>query len=259
MARRSASVLGRGGKGDRLDTAAAADFRRKRRRVRPLVPRRDVQHLFQRARPPRRARARRSDGDFLRQPGHCDETPHHLRRTARRNGDAGGGAGRSRGRQGRPGHHLHADDSRGDRGDAGLRAHRRDPFGGFRRLRRQGARHPHRRRGAQAGAHRELRRRAGAARRIQAPARPRHRPVEEQAAILRRLPAAAARGQDDARARPRLGGAHRGARAPRASARPASKSPPPIRSISSTPRERPASPRAWCATTAATSSRWNGR
>ena len=144
-------------------------------------------------------------------------------------------------------------------GDAGLRAHRRDPFGGVRRLRRQGARHPHRRRRAQAGAHRELRRRAGAARRIQAPARPRHRPVEEQAAILRRLPAAAARGQDDARARPRLGGAHHGARAPRASARPASKSPPPIRSISSTPRERPARPRAWCATSAATSSRWNGR
>ena len=38
---------------------------------------------------------------------------------------------------GRPRHRLHADEHRGGGGDAGLRAHRRDPFGGVRRLLRQ--------------------------------------------------------------------------------------------------------------------------
>jgi hypothetical protein len=36
--------------------------------------------------------------------------------------------------EGRPGHHLHADGSRGGLCHAGLRAHRRDPLGGVRRL-----------------------------------------------------------------------------------------------------------------------------
>ena len=62
---------------------------------------------------------------------------------------------------------------------------------------------------AQAGAHRELRHRAGAARRIQAAARSGDRPGQAQAASLRRLPAAAARGQDGRGARPRLGRARR--------------------------------------------------
>ena len=51
--------------------------------------------------------------------------------------------------QGRPRADLHADDPRGDVRDARLRAHRRDPFGGLRRLRRGQPRHPHRRREAE--------------------------------------------------------------------------------------------------------------
>ena len=47
--------------------------------------------------------------------------------------------------QGRPRHHLHADGAGGGDRHAGLRADRRGPFGGVRRLRRQGARDPHRR------------------------------------------------------------------------------------------------------------------
>ena len=74
---------------------------------------------------------------------------------------------------GRPGADLHADDSRGDRRHARVRAHRRRSFGGVRRLRRQGARDPHRRRRAEGHSDRELRRRAGPDRRVQAAARSR--------------------------------------------------------------------------------------
>ncbi len=54
--------------------------------------------------------------------------------------------------QGRPGHRLHAHGARGGHRHAGLRPHRRDSLGGLRRLRRQGAGHPHRR--CQAQGHR---------------------------------------------------------------------------------------------------------
>ena len=46
--------------------------------------------------------------------------------------------------EGRPRHHLHADDPRGGLRDARLRAHRRDPLGGVRRLLAGLARRPHR-------------------------------------------------------------------------------------------------------------------
>ena len=58
---------------------------------------------------------------------------------------------------GRPGADLHADDSRGGVRDAGLRAHRRDPLGGVRRLRQRQPGQPHRRRAADG--HRQRRRR----------------------------------------------------------------------------------------------------
>ena len=54
------------------------------------------------------------------------------------------GAARARHRQGRPHHDLHAAVSGVDRADAGDGAHRRDPLGRVRRLRRAGARRPHR-------------------------------------------------------------------------------------------------------------------
>ena len=55
------------------------------------------------------------------------------------------GAGRE---AGRPRADLHADDPRGGVRDAGLRAHRRDPLGGVRRLRQRQPGQPHRRRRA---------------------------------------------------------------------------------------------------------------
>ena len=60
--------------------------------------------------------------------------PRHLSRTARERLPArerAEGAGRQ---EGRPGHDLPADDPRGGGRDAGLRPHRRDPFGRVRRL-----------------------------------------------------------------------------------------------------------------------------
>ena len=47
--------------------------------------------------------------------------------------------------EGRPRHHLYADGAGGGVRDARLRAHRRHPLGGVRRLCGEGARHPHRR------------------------------------------------------------------------------------------------------------------
>ena len=84
----------------------------------------------------------------------------HLSRAARPGGEARRRDRRAGRRQGRPGHHLHADDPRGGDGDAGLRAAGRGAFGGVRRLCRQRARHPHRRLPAQAGADRLVRHRA---------------------------------------------------------------------------------------------------
>jgi phenylacetate-CoA ligase len=66
-------------------------------------------------------------------------------------------------------------------GDARLRAHRRGPFRGVRRLRRQRAGDAHRRRQAEADPLRLLRHRAGPCRRLQAAARRGDRPGEAQA------------------------------------------------------------------------------
>ncbi len=59
--------------------------------------------------------------------------------------------------QGRPRLHLHADDPRGDRGDAGLRPHRRRPLGGVRRVQPRQPHRPHQRRRVQARDHRRRR------------------------------------------------------------------------------------------------------
>ena len=56
--------------------------------------------------------------------------------------------------EGRPRHHLHADEHRGGGGDAGLRPHRRDPLGGVRRLLRQEPARTHHRCERQCGHHR---------------------------------------------------------------------------------------------------------
>ena len=147
----------------------------------------------------------RAEGADLRQPRHQDHACLHLRRAARRGGHArrrAAGPGR---RQGRPRHHLHADGARGGDRHAGLRPHRRHPFGGVRRLCRAGAGNPHRRR--QAGRHplRLLRHRARPHRALQAAARRGHRARQAQAANRSDAAAADGRGVHDRRPRPRLG------------------------------------------------------
>ena len=136
LAARPARLLGRGGAGDRLDRAAARQiFDPERRRLRPLVRRRRLQHLLQRGRPPRRRRPRRAGRDHLRLAARRHQAHHHLsprcrpRRRCSPPSCADFGVGK------------------GDRvilympmvpeaviGDARLRAHRRDAFGGVRRL-----------------------------------------------------------------------------------------------------------------------------
>ena len=157
-------------------------------------------------------------------------------------------------RAGRPGDHLHADGARGGDRDARLRAARRDPLGGVRRLRRARARDPHRRREAEADPLGVLRHRGGPRDPLQAAARRGDRAGDAQARALHHPAAAAVRGGPAGG--PRSGLAGRGAGAQRLPT--ACRSPRPIRSTSSTPRAPPASPRAWCATTAAMPSRCTG-
>ncbi len=140
-------------------------------------------------------RPARPGGADPRQPRHRHAGALHLRRAARRRGDAGGRAGRRGRRRGRPRRHLHADGPRGDLRHAGLRAHRRRPFGGVRRLRGGRTRRPHRRRRAQADPHRLLRDRArphrplqAAARRGPAPRPPQARPLPRPGSARRRRP-----------------------------------------------------------------------
>jgi propionyl-CoA synthetase len=79
--------------------------------------------------------------------------------------------------QGGPGHRLHAHDPRGGCGHAGLCPDRRGSFGGFRRLCRQGAGHPHQRRQAQGDRFGLLRHRGQPGHRLQAAAGRGHRPL----------------------------------------------------------------------------------
>ena len=105
--------------------------------VLPVVPRRDAEHLLQRARPARRRRPRRPPALIYDSPVTGTQHDAHLRRAARAGRRLRRGAARARRREGRPGRHLHADDPRGGRRDAGLRADRRGALGGVRRLRRR--------------------------------------------------------------------------------------------------------------------------
>ncbi len=143
--------------------------------------------------------------------------------------------------QGRPRRHLHADDARGRDRDAGLRAHRRDPLGGVRRLFRAVAQ----------GSHRGCARAAPGHRRRRAPRRPRRR------AQSRRGQGAGRRLRDDREGHRAQAHGHRGDHAARARRlvervrrRPGSDvrarvgRTPSIRCSFSTPPARPASPRA---------------
>ena len=119
-------------------------FDKSARPLRPLVHRRRGQHLLQRARPPHRHPQQPAGAD-LRFPRHQQQTNLHLRPPAVRGAIARRHAARLRREKRRRRHPLYADGAGGDLRHAGLRAHRRHPLGGVRRLRAQGARHPHRR------------------------------------------------------------------------------------------------------------------
>ncbi len=109
------------------------------------------------------AQARRPDRDHLGRRRSVEVQAHHLRRTRRPGRPFRQCAERPRRQEGRPRHDLSADDPRDGLRDAGLRAHRRDPFGRVRRLLARRARRPHR--GRQVGSRHHRRR--GPARRPQ--------------------------------------------------------------------------------------------
>ena len=86
-----------------------------------------------------------------------EERIYTFARAACRSAAHGGLSARARRRAGRPRADLHADDSRGGLRDAGLRAHRRHPLGGVRRLRQRQPGEPDRRRRAEGRGQRRCR------------------------------------------------------------------------------------------------------
>ena len=201
---------------------------------------------------PRRGRARRADRADLRQPGDGRAAHVQLCGAPGRGRAARGRAARARRRARRPRADLHADGARGGVRDARVRADRRDPLGGVRRLRRERARAADPARGADRGADRVVRDRARArgARTSRCSTR-RSRARARSRATVSCCSARRPRRRLERRARRRLAerGRARGAgRRGRGRRRP-------IRSTSSTPRAPRACRRAWCATTAATPSR----
>ena len=137
LARRPRRLLGRAGGADRLAAAVRRRSATQPAAVRALVRRRRDQPLPQRRRPPPRG-ARRPDGADLR----LDRDRRASASTASPSCTPRCSAWRrccvALGRAaGRPRPDLHADDPRGRVRDARLRAHRRDPLGGVRRLRQR--------------------------------------------------------------------------------------------------------------------------
>ena len=169
--RRPRRVLGRAGQADRLDQAAEQDQGRRLRRQRahPLVRGRRAERRLQLHRPAPRD-ARRPDRDPVGGRRPEGRRQDHLPGTAPAGRQARQRAQGARRQEGRPGHDLHADDP-GDRlRHAGLRAHRRHPLGGVRRLLARFARQPDQRLRQQARDHHRRRQ----ARRPQRPAQGQH-------------------------------------------------------------------------------------
>ena len=156
---------------------------------------------------------------------------------------------------GRPRADLHADDSGGGVRDAGLRAHRRDPFGGVRRLRQRQPGEPDRRRRAEGDRQRRCRqpRRQGRSPTSRCSTRRsgsrEHKPAKVLLVDRGLAPMALVAGRD-VRLRARC------ASAISTPSCPAPGSSRPTRATRSTPAARPASRRACSATPAATRWRW---
>ena len=132
------------------------------RRLDQMVRGRGHQRRAQLHRPPSR-QARRPGRHHLGRRRSQGRSQDHLPRAARRGLPLRQRAQGARRQEGRPRHHLPADDPRGGVRDARLRAHRRGPLGGVRRLLAGLARRPHR--GCEVG--RRHHRRRGLARRPQ--------------------------------------------------------------------------------------------
>ncbi len=237
--------------------------RSERRRLRPLVPGRASATPAGTRSTAMCMRGRGAQaGDHLRFPGHRHEAHHHLRRAA----DRGAGAGRAS--------CATSASSKGDRvilympmvpeaviAHARLRAHRRGAFGGVRRLRARRSSPP-----ASTTAKPKVILSASCG--IEPGRVVNYKPLLDEAIALvdaqaRRLPdPAAAAGEATliaGRDHDWAGAARRRARVGEDRAATACRCWPPIRSTSSTRPARPACRRAWCATTAATWSRSNGR
>ncbi len=155
--RRAGRVLGRTGPFPGLVPGAREYPRKPARRHPSLVRRWPPEQRLPGPRPADRGGARRTDRADLRLAGDRHPGPLQLPAAARRSGAPGRRPAGPRGRQGRPGDHLHADGAAGGHGDARLRAPGRGAFGGVRWLRSLRAGPAHRRRHAEAGAHRFLR------------------------------------------------------------------------------------------------------
>ncbi len=116
-----------------VEQAVHADARRVERAVLQVVRRRRSQRLLQLPRPQPRERQCRQGRDHLRG-RRRQRHARHLQGAAparlplRQRAEAPGH------QEGRPRPRLHADVDRGRRGDAGMRAHRRDAFGRVRRV-----------------------------------------------------------------------------------------------------------------------------
>ena len=127
-----------------LEDAVHEGARRQPGAVLQVVRGRHAERLVQLPGPPGRARPRRQGRDHLRgrrRPGDA----RHLPRAAGAHLPHGQRAEGARRQEGRPRRHLHVDEHRGRGRDAGLRAHRRHPFGGLRRLLGAEPARPHRR------------------------------------------------------------------------------------------------------------------
>ena len=131
---RSRGVVGEAVRGAaRLGAALGHRARRVGRALLQVVRGREAERLAPGARSPRGGRARRPRGVPLAWGGGRGAR-RDLRRAAARREAAGERAEGPRDRAGRRGRHLPADDPRGGRGDARVRAHRRAAQRGLRRL-----------------------------------------------------------------------------------------------------------------------------
>ena len=207
---RPGRLLGRGRAGDRLVRAGDQNLRQRRRRLRPLVHRRrPATPATTRSTATWSAAARSRPAIIYDSPVTQTKRVITYAELLHEVADPCRDAAGLRRRKGRPRHPLHADGAGSAVRHVCLRAHRRDPFGRVRRLRREGACDADRRLQAEADPLGLLRHRGRARRPLQAAARCRDRSRAGEARGLPDPAAPAMRGGAHAGPRPRLGVAAR--------------------------------------------------